>query len=201
MSDGAAKVSNVVKLLSASAAGICGTLVCYPLDVLRLNMQVSGEMGKKRKSVTTLEFAREIVKRDGFLGLYQGLSASVGRQGLYTGTRLGLYQILTDKYSENNTIGYLEKILIGCVSGAIGAIVGLPPDVILTRMAVDNRLPVNERRNYKHVFDGFRRIYVDEGILTLYRGAVPTICRAVVVNVSQVELLVVITAFVNYLRP
>lgn len=119
MSDGAAKVSNVVKLLSASAAGykqiyqrksyqklinllhrICGTLVCYPLDVLRLNMQVSGEMGKKRKSVTTLEFAREIVKRDGFLGLYQGLSASVGRQGLYTGTRLGLYQILTDKYSE-----------------------------------------------------------------------------------------------------
>lgn len=63
---------------------------------------------------------------------------------------------------------------------------GLPPDVILTRMAVDNRLPVNERRNYKHVFDGFRRIYVDEGILTLYRGAVPTICRAVVVNVSQV---------------
>ncbi|CAL1680229.1 unnamed protein product [Lasius platythorax] len=52
-------------------------------------------------------------------------------------------------------------------------------------MTTDGRLPIDQRRNYKNVFDAFIRIAREEGVLTLWRGSTATIGRAVVVNVSQ----------------
>lgn len=52
-------------------------------------------------------------------------------------------------------------------------------------MTADGRLPVNERRNYKHVGDALFRIVKEEGLFTLWRGAVPTMGRAMVVNMAQ----------------
>jgi solute carrier family 25 oxoglutarate transporter 11 len=44
---------------------------------------------------------------------------------------------------------------------------------------------VGERRNYKNVFDALFRMVREEGLLTLWRGAVPTMGRAMVVNAAQ----------------
>jgi solute carrier family 25 oxoglutarate transporter 11 len=42
-----------------------------------------------------------------------------------------------------------------------------------------------QRRNYKNVFDSLFRIFREEGLLTLWRGAIPTMGRAMVVNAAQ----------------
>jgi solute carrier family 25 oxoglutarate transporter 11 len=52
-------------------------------------------------------------------------------------------------------------------------------------MTSDGNLPANQRRNYKNVFDALFRIFREEGILTLWRGAIPTMGRAMVVNAAQ----------------
>lgn len=52
-------------------------------------------------------------------------------------------------------------------------------------MTADGRLPADQRRNYKHIFDALMRIYREEGLFTLWRGAVPTMGRAMVVNAAQ----------------
>ena len=52
-------------------------------------------------------------------------------------------------------------------------------------MTADGRLPAAERRNYKHVGDALLRMAKEEGVLTLWRGAVPTMGRAMVVNAAQ----------------
>ena len=52
-------------------------------------------------------------------------------------------------------------------------------------MTADGRLPAAERRNYKHVGDALVRMVREEGILTLWRGAIPTMARAMVVNAAQ----------------
>ncbi len=57
--------------------------------------------------------------------------------------------------------------------------------VALIRMTADGRLPEAERRNYKHVGNALMRMAREEGILTLWRGAVPTMGRAMVVNAAQ----------------
>lgn len=52
-------------------------------------------------------------------------------------------------------------------------------------MTADGRLPLAERRNYKNVFHALYRITSQEGVLTLWRGAIPTMGRAMVVNAAQ----------------
>lgn len=52
-------------------------------------------------------------------------------------------------------------------------------------MTSDGRLPLAERRNYKNVFDALLRMAREEGVFTLWRGAIPTMGRAMVVNAAQ----------------
>lgn len=71
------------------------------------------------------------------------------------------------------------------IAGGCGAFVGTPAEVALIRMTADGRLPMAERRNYKNVIDALARIVKEEGVTTLWRGAVATIGRAMVVNAAQ----------------
>jgi solute carrier family 25 oxoglutarate transporter 11 len=77
------------------------------------------------------------------------------------------------------------NLLLGVISGGLGSFIGTPADVTLVRMTLDGRLPVAERRNYRHVFDALIRITREEGILRLWRGAIPTATRAMIVNAAQ----------------
>ena len=83
--------------------------------------------------------------------------------------------------------GFAAKAGMGIAAGAIGAFFGTPADVALIRMTVDNRLPEAERRNYKSVIDAWARIVKEEGITALWTGCMPTIGRAMVVNVCQLS--------------
>lgn len=76
---------------------------------------------------------------------------------------------------------------LGMVAGGVGAFVGTPAEVSLIRMTADGRLPPAERRNYTGVFNALSRMVKEEGILTLWRGCVPTIGRAMVVNAAQLS--------------
>jgi len=46
-------------------------------------------------------------------------------------------------------------------------------------------MPKEQRRNYKNVFDALFRIVKEEGILTLWRGCLPTIVRAGAMNMGM----------------
>ena len=52
-------------------------------------------------------------------------------------------------------------------------------------MTADGNLAPAERRNYTSVFNALTRIVKEEGVATLWRGATPTIARAIVVNAAQ----------------
>lgn len=81
--------------------------------------------------------------------------------------------------------GFLTKAALGMVAGACGAFVGTPAEVALVRMTADGRLPVDQRRNYSSVFNALLRIAREEGVLVMWRGAIPTMGRAMVVNAAQ----------------
>lgn len=70
-------------------------------------------------------------------------------------------------------------------AGFVGSLVGNPADLILVRMQADKRLPPAQRRNYTSTFNAFTTIVKDEGVLGLWRGATPTVVRAVVLNLAM----------------
>lgn len=77
------------------------------------------------------------------------------------------------------------KALAGITAGGVGAVVGNPAEVALVRMMADGRAPTAERRGYTSVFDALGRVTREEGLATLWRGTLPTVGRAMVINVAQ----------------
>jgi len=63
--------------------------------------------------------------------------------------------------------------------------VGSPADLALIRMQADATLPVAQRRNYSNAFNALYRIVADEGVLALWKGAGPTVVRAMALNMGM----------------
>ncbi|KAL6619908.1 hypothetical protein ACP70R_035047 [Stipagrostis hirtigluma subsp. patula] len=118
----------------------------------------------------------------------RGLSAGLLRQAAYTAARLGSFRVLTNKAVEKNEgkpLPLTQKAFIGLTSGAIGACVSSPADLALIRMQADSTLPAAQRRNYKNAFHALYRITADEGVLALWKGAGPTVVRAMALNMGM----------------
>ncbi|XP_074121067.1 mitochondrial 2-oxoglutarate/malate carrier protein [Sminthopsis crassicaudata] len=176
-----------VKFLFGGLAGMGATVFVQPLDLVKNRMQLSGEGAKTREYKTSFHALTSILRTEGLRGIYTGLSAGLLRQATYTTTRLGIYTVLFERLTgaDGTPPGFLLKALIGMTAGATGAFVGTPAEVALIRMTADGRMPLDQRRGYKNVFDALLRIAREEGVPTLWRGCIPTMARAVVVNAAQ----------------
>jgi solute carrier family 25 (mitochondrial oxoglutarate transporter), member 11 len=110
------------------------------------------------------------------------------RQAVYCSLRLGLYFNISDYLKTKNggqNLTVWEKVVASGGSGLIASFIGNPCDLALVRMQADATLPISQRRSYKNVFDAIYRIITEEGVLSLWKGATPTLLRAASVNLSM----------------
>lgn len=162
----------------ASAMAACCT---HPADLVKVHLQTQQNETLK---VTTL--VGRIIKNDGILGIYNGLSASVCRQLTYSTTRFAMYETLKKHFTaDGSTMPFYQKVWTAMVAGAMGGFVGTPADLINVRMQNDVKLPKDQRRNYKNAFDGFYRVYREEGVRRMFSGATMASSRAILVTVGQ----------------
>lgn len=121
--------------------------------------------------------------------MYKGLSAGLLRQATYTTTRLGTYTFLNDKYKQSTgkQPNLFVSMGLGVCAGVTGSFVGNPAEISLIRMTADGKLPLDQRRNYTSVVNAIARMVREEGLVTLWRGCIPTMGRAAVVNAAQLS--------------
>ncbi|PIO74816.1 hypothetical protein TELCIR_03163 [Teladorsagia circumcincta] len=164
---------------------MAATCFVQPLDLVKNRMQLAGKSGQK-KFKSSFHALSSIVRNEGVLELYNGLSAGLLRQATYTTTRLGIYTWLLENFTKKDQpLSFPMKASLGMGAGACGALVGTPAELALIRMTGDGHLPPEQRRNYKNVFDALIRVVKEEGLLVLFRGCTPTVLRAMVVNAAQ----------------
>ncbi|KAI5654998.1 hypothetical protein M9H77_32185 [Catharanthus roseus] len=154
-----------------------------------LNLEVNSLQLPARSQIKTgpLSVGMKILQTEGAAALFSGVSATVLRQTLYSTTRMGLYEIFKQKWSDPSSSNFplSKKIAAGLLAGGIGAAVGNPADVAMVRMQADGRLPMSQRRNYKSVLDAITKMSREEGIASLWRGSSLTVNRAMIVTASQ----------------
>jgi solute carrier family 25 oxoglutarate transporter 11 len=155
---------------------------------LSVHMQIYGQMspGKKIPGVQTI--LGNLVKEHGFLSIYQGVDAAIGRQLVYGTARIGLHRTFSDMLVVRNNgkpISFLEKTLSGMLSGSIAVCIGTPFDIALVRLQADGLAKPDDRRNYKNVFDALIRTTKEEGVGALYKGLAPNILRGMSMNVGM----------------
>lgn len=165
---------------------MAATCFVQPLDLVKNRMQVM-QVSEGQARPSSASVLMNVVRNEGLFTLYNGLSAGLLRQATYTTTRLGIYTWLFETFSSTDGTppGFFMKAGLGMSAGATGAFVGTPAEVALIRMTSDGNLPLDQRRNYKSVFDALIRIFKEEGLTALWRGAIPTMGRAMVVNAAQ----------------
>ena len=170
-------------------AGVSATCITQPIDYIKTQEQLIGEGTRGGPRPSALQLCREILKSQGIAVFYTGIGAAVLRQMLYGSSRLGLFRIFSDylklHHMAGNALPVTLKVGAALLAGAIAALVGNPADLALVRMQADNSLPQNERRRYMGVIDAIARITREEGFFALWRGAAPTVLRAMAMNVGM----------------
>ena len=77
-------------------SGCVATSFVQPIDMVKTRIQVlSGD--NPGKTFTPTQVARDIFNKEGGLkGFYRGIDSAFTRQIVYTGARVGIYNILND---------------------------------------------------------------------------------------------------------
>lgn len=155
-------------------------LLVQPIDLIKTRIQLVG----KSQNLGAFAITKNLIKEEGVMKLYAGLSASLMRQAIYGTARLGLHRVFTNKLKERNggTISFFASSLSSITSGALAGMIGNPFDIAMVRMQADGLLPVEQRRGYRNCFVALVRITKEEGLWTLWRGCLPMIFRAMSMN-------------------
>ncbi|EGE77812.1 mitochondrial dicarboxylate carrier [Blastomyces dermatitidis ATCC 18188] len=166
------------------SASCMATATTHPLDLLKVRLQTR----KPGDPAGMLRTAAHIVKNNGVLGLYNGLSASLLRAITYSTTRFGVYEELKSHFtSAESSPSLLTLVLMASAAGLAGGLVGNPADVLNVRMQSDAALPPAQRRNYRHALHGLMQMVRSEGPSSLFRGLWPNSARAILMNASQLS--------------
>ncbi|KAE8369376.1 mitochondrial carrier domain-containing protein [Aspergillus caelatus] len=176
--------------INGGLAGMTATTVIQPIDMIKVRLQLAGEGVRTGPRPTAFGVARDIIAGGKILDLYTGLSAGLLRQAVYTTARLGFFDTFSktlNKRAEaaNRKVTFAERAGAGLTAGGIAAMIGNPADLALVRMQSDGLKPPEARANYRSVVDALFRISKNEGIPALWAGALPTVVRAMALNVGQ----------------
>jgi len=168
--------------VTGSLSGMFATCCIQPMDMIKVRIQVAAAEGGSTSPVT---IARTMIANEGFMAMYAGLGAGLTRQVVYTGARLGLFDLFTEKSKDPayaNVNGFVKKSVCALSAGGIAAVAGTPADLALIRMQSDSMLPAEQRRNYRGVFHALGSIASSEGPGGLFKGWLPTATRAMALN-------------------
>merc|ERR1719222_570933 len=108
--------------VTGSMSGMFATCCIQPMDMIKVRIQLGAASGG---STSPVAIASQMVKEEGFLSLYRGLSAGLTRQVVYTGARLGLFDIFTEMSKEKKyeaLPGFLKKSVCALGAGGIAAV-------------------------------------------------------------------------------
>lgn len=111
------EVNRVPKWYFGGCASAMAACLTHPLDLLKVHLQTA----RSSKEFNLILRTRKIVEVQGFLALYNGLSASLFRQLTYSTTRFGLYEVLKQSLDQDSRhLSFQTKVVLASISGAAG---------------------------------------------------------------------------------
>lgn len=160
------------EVISGGLAGMCQVIFTNPMEIVKIRMQVAGEIQSQARSQRTMKIVREL----GFLGLYKGVRACLLRDipfsMIYFPTYSHTKKMFADENGVNSTISLFYS---GFIAGVPAAGLCTPADVIKTRIQVKER---QGETQYKGVIDAMFKIYKEEGPRAFWKGAGARVFRS-----------------------
>ncbi|ELT96296.1 hypothetical protein CAPTEDRAFT_151682 [Capitella teleta] len=184
------KETFVFKYALSCCAATVAESVTYPMDLTKTRLQIQGEGGlataKKRGFIRT---AYGIATEEGVHKLWQGVTPAVYRHYVYTGCRLGFYEYIRENFLGKNTDGTFslwKAVVSGMTAGALAQFIASPMDLVKVQMQMEGRrLLEGQKPRYKGTLHAFTSIAKQGGVRGLWRGWIPNVQRAALVNLGD----------------
>ncbi|KAH9250757.1 hypothetical protein BASA81_011411 [Batrachochytrium salamandrivorans] len=165
-------------MISGATAGFCQVVVTNPMEIVKIQLQLAGAESHAVSGKAKLT-AVDVVRQLGLRGLYKGTAATLARDVPFSFIFFPMVAILKSVFTPANSHGEAPFSVIfgsGIVSGAVGATLVTPMDVVKTRLQVISK-PGD--KVYSGMMHCYRDIIKHEGVAALFKGAAP---RAMIVS-------------------
>lgn len=177
-------------------SGIFTTVIMAPGERIKCLLQIQ-QGNAKPKYNGPIDCAKQLYREGGIRSIYKGTCATLLRDVPASGMYFMTYELLKKWMStEDGKVGIVETIVAGGFAGIANWIVGMPPDVLKSRL---QSAPENA---YKR---GIRDVCVcllkEEGPKALYKGCVPVMLRAFPANAACFLGFEVAMNFLTWLLP
>ncbi|CAL1573647.1 unnamed protein product [Knipowitschia caucasica] len=179
-------LSDMQKACAGSVASIFSSLVLCPTELVKCRLQAMYEMeasGKISKSHNTVwSVVKSIMKTEGFVGFFNGLTTTIAREVPGYFCFFGAYELCRSTFAEHmkcdkDDIGVLPIIFSGGLGGGCLWLVVYPMDCVKSRIQV-----MSMTAKQGGFFKTLMTIARTEGVRALYSGLTPTMVRTFPAN-------------------
>lgn len=179
--------------LAGAIAGVAQSIICCPMELVKLRMQIQDDMIKQsslsprtktvvKKYRNPWDCTRSIYSLEGIGGFYRGLGITAVREAPAFGIYFGSYEWMISSFKrDGQLVGALPILLAGGLSGICSWVFTYPIDVVKTRLQADGE---SGERMYKNALDCCVKCYRNEGVNVFTRGLLSTIVRAFPTNAA-----------------
>ncbi|KAG8521954.1 Tricarboxylate transport protein, mitochondrial [Galemys pyrenaicus] len=174
MRDAQGRLDSKRGLLCGLGAGVAeAVVVVCPMETIKVKF-IHDQTSSNPKYRGFFHGVREIIREQGLKGTYQGLTATVLKQGSNQAIRFFVMTSLRNWYRGDNPNKPMNPLItgvFGAIAGAASVFGNTPLDVIKTRMQG------LEAHRYRNTWDCGLQILRNEGLKAFYKGTVPRLGR------------------------
>ncbi|CAG9859439.1 unnamed protein product [Phyllotreta striolata] len=193
------KPSPLINVDSLWCIYVCGAvaacnaeLYTFPFDLVKTRLQIQGAQADKSGAGPRggmLSTGLQVVKNEGFLALWNGISGMWLRHSIYSGMRIVVYT-KSKEYLQSRSPGrplpVWQLMLCGVACGFISQFVASPSDLIKVQLQMEGRRKLMGLPPRVHgIRDAIVKLYSTGGIRGMWTGWEPNCARAVLVNVGN----------------
>jgi len=159
----------VVATVSGALAGMCETIVVWPMELSKTRLQLDRGKFGQGKYKGMFDVMKQSVEKGGIRALYVGIWPVLLGSGPKAAIRFGLFQTVQNKLrSEDGSSSATKNLAAGMIAGASEAVIIVAPiETVKTKLIDGNRT----------FLEGFKTILKDEGPQGLYKGILPTVFK------------------------
>lgn len=165
----------------------------YPLERVKVIMELDNSSKKeKRPNPTIFSNVVQILKNDGFLGLYRGFWLTNFASFPYVVSTLMMYDQLREpiiqspSFSDDINYRYLS---LGLTTQQLSQIMLYPLDTVKKNQQADSKIQLSKRA-YTGTLSCAKRLIKEDGIISLYKGFGVNICKNIGLLVIQYPMFI-----------
>ena len=167
-------------LLSGMAAGFVQTLVCAPMELVKIRTQHHA-IGQHSSYEGSWRTFKDICHTGRLRGCYQGFGITALRDTPGFGAYFAVYEFLMSSHARRNAskrqeLSVAVPFIYGGTAGMMSWLILYPIDTVKSRFQMDGADGVP--REYQSARDCFMKTLRAGGVRLLYRGLVSTLVRA-----------------------